>query len=215
MTRWIRLLLVLSVGPHALEAQGPCDGGLKAPSPGGWGEYLVLAPRGQTPSTVRYAILASEERAGQRLLRFETRVRMGGQRNGMVTQILVPGYPYASAAIQDVVVQRGREPAVRWGPALLARARSSPRSPLTRLIVEGCTGATLVGHEDITVPAGAFRTRHYRNAVVGSDIWISDEVPFGLVKVTGADGASLELLGRGRDARSSVTGEPRVVNGAD
>jgi hypothetical protein len=215
MNRWIRLLLVLAVSARTLAAQVPCAGALTAPSPGGWGEYVVLAPGGQAPSTVRYAILAREERAGQRLLRFETRVRVGGQGNGMVTQVLVPGYPYVSSAIQEVVVQRGREPAVRWGPALLARARSSPRSPLTRLIVDGCTGATLVGDEEITVPAGAFRTRHFRNAAAGSDIWISNEVPFGLVKVTGADGASLELLGRGRDARSSVTGEPRVVNGAE
>jgi hypothetical protein len=209
------LTVILAASPLALEAQAVCEGAVRAPATGGWGEYVILAPRREEPTTVRYAIIGSEERGGRHLLSFETRVRPGGQGAGMVTQVLVPGYPYEPSAVQDVVVQRGREASVRWGPALLARARASQRSALNRLIVDGCTGATLVGAEEVTVPAGTFATRHYRNAEAGSDIWVSEEVPFGLVKVTGPEGASLELLGHGRDARSSVTGEPRVVNGAE
>jgi hypothetical protein len=215
MTHSLWLTVILAAAPLVLEAQAACEGAVRAPATGGWGEYVVLAPRRQEPSTVRYAIVGSEERGGRRLVRFETRVRSAGQRAGMVTQVLVPGYPYEPSTVQDVVVQRGREASVRWGPALLARARASQRSALNRLIVDACTGATLVGQEEVTVPAGTFATRHYRNAEVGSDIWVIEEVPFGLVKVTGAEGASLELLGHGRDARSSITGEPRLVNGAE
>ena len=215
MNQSLWLTVILAASPLVLEAQAACEGAVRAPATGGWGEYVVLAPRRQEPSTVRYAIVGGEERRGRRLVSFETRVRSSGQRSGMVTQVLVPGYPYEPSAVQDVVVQRGREASVRWGPALMARARASQRSALNRLIVDACTGATLVGEEEVTVPAGTFVTRHYRNAEVGSDIWVSEEVPFGLVKVTGAEGASLELLGHGRDAQSSVTGEPRLVNGAE
>jgi hypothetical protein len=215
MKRWLSLVLALAPIPHALAAQGLCGGAVRAPATGGWAEYVVLAPRGQAPSTVRYAIIGGESRAGRSLVRFETRVRRAGKGRGMVTQVLVPGYPYEQSALQEVIVQRDRERSVRWGPALLARARASSRSALSSLIVAGCTGATVIGKEQVTVPAGSFEADHYRNAEAGSDIWVSAEVPFGLVKVTGPEGAGLELLDHGRDARSSVAGEPRPINGAN
>ncbi|MGE5927315.1 MAG: hypothetical protein ACM357_08170 [Gemmatimonadota bacterium] len=214
MIRGIGVAAALVASASPLAAQGRCDGAVQAPAPGGWGEYVVVAPRGEAPSTVRFAVIGREERGGSRLVRFETRVR-GRSGGSVVTQVLVPGYPYANEALQEVVVQRGKEPPVRWGPALLTRARASAQSALHRLIAGACGGATLVGEEEITVPAGVFRTRHFRNAEAGSDIWISEAVPFGIVKVTGPEGASMELLGHGAGGRSSITGEPRVVNGAN
>ena len=214
MIRGIGLAAALLAGASPLAAQGRCDSVVRAPAPGRWGEYVVVAPRGEAPSTVRFAVLGREERGGRDLIRFETRVR-GRSGGSMVTQVLVPGYPYGNESLQDVIVQRGTESPVRWGPALLARARTSAPSALQRLIAGACAGATLVGEEEITVPAGVFRTRHFRNPEAGSDIWISEAVPFGIVKVTGAEGASMELLGHGTGGRSSVTGEPRVVNGAN
>lgn len=214
MIRRIGLAVALVSSASALPAQEGCDGAVTAPAAGGWGEYVVVAPRGEAPSTVRFAVVGREERGGRGMVRFETRVR-GRSGGSVVTQVVVPGYPYANATLQEVVVQRGREPAVRWGPALLTRARGSAESPLHRLIAGSCAGAALVGEEEITVPAGVFRTRHFRNPEAGSDIWVSDEVPFGIVKVTGPEGASMELLGHGADGRSSIEGEPRVVNGAN
>jgi hypothetical protein len=214
MVRGIGLAAALLSGASALAAQARCDSAVKAPAPGRWGEYVVVAPRGEAPTTVRFAVIGREERGGHDLIRFETRVR-GRSGGSVATQVVVPGYPYANSALQEVVVQRGQEPPVRWGPALLARARASTQSALHRLVAGACAGATLVGEEEITVPAGAFRTRHFRNAEAGSDIWISEALPFGIVKLTGPEGASMELLGHGAGARSSITGEPRVVNGAN
>lgn len=214
MIREIGMAAVLLSSASPLAAQGRCDSVVKAPAPGGWGEYVVVAPRGEAPSTVRFAVLGREERGGRVLMRLETRVR-GRAGGSVVTQVVVPGYPYANETLQEVVVQRGTEPPVRWGPALLTRARASAPSALQRLIAGACAGATLVGEEEITVPAGVFRTRHFRNAEAGSDIWISEAVPFGIVKVTGPEGASMELLGHGARGGSSIMGEPRVVNGAN
>lgn len=205
------LMLALAAVPIPAAAQ-LCEGAVRAPARGGWAEYVVQTPRGQGTTTVRYAIVGGEERGGRPFVRFETRVRGSG--GSVVTQALVPGFPYESAALQEVIVQRGSETPVRWGPALLVRARSAPHSALTQLIVAACTGAALVGEEEVTVPAGAFRARHFRNAEAGSDIWVRDEVPFGIVKLTGSGGSSLELLDLGGGGRSSVTGTPRVVNGA-
>ena len=214
MIRGIILASALLMSASVAAAQGRCSDAVKAPGTGGWGEYLVVAPRGEAPSTVRFAIVGREERGGGRMVRFETRVRGRGG-GSVVTQVVVPGYPYENSALQEVVVQRGSEPGVRWGPSLLARARASSQSSLQRLISEACAGGALVGEEEITVPAGVFRTRHFRNAEAGSDIWVSEAVPFGIVKVTGPEGASMELLGQGADGRSSVVGELRVVNGAN
>lgn len=208
------LVLALAAVPVPGAAQQLCEGAVRAPARGGWAEYVVQTPRGQGTTTVRYAIVGGEERGERPLVRFETRVRGAGG-GSVATQVLVPGYPYGSPAIREVIVQRGSETPVRWGPALLVRARSAPQSALNQLIIAACTGATLVGEEEVTVPAGAFRTRHFRNAEAGSDIWVREEVPFGIVKLTGSGGASLELLDLGDRGQSSVSGTPRVVNGAN
>ena len=214
MIRGIVLTAALASGGATLSAQDMCGGAVQAPAAGGWAEYVVVAPRGPAPSTVRFAILEREAADGRERVRLETRVR--GRSGGVVvTQAVVPGYPYENSALQEMVVQRGRQAPERWGPALLARARRSPPSALNRLVVEACRGATLVGEEQVTVPAGTFRTSHFRNAALGSDIWVSEEVPFGIVKATGPEGASVELLAQGDGARSSLEGEPRVVNGAN
>jgi hypothetical protein len=214
MMRMMPLVLALAAAPGSLEAQG-CGGAVRAPATGGWAEFVVTAPAARVASRVRYAVVGTERKGGQGHVRLETRVRGGNDAPEIVMQALVPGYPYAQAAIQEIVVRQGGNAPVRWGPALLARARTSERSALNRLIADGCAGGKLVGEEEVTVPAGTFRARHFRNAEAGSDIWVSEEVPFGLIKATGRDGASLELLGRGGDARSSISGEARTINGAE
>ena len=214
MIRGIVLSAALVASGSSAAAQDRCGGAVKAPGPGGWSEYVVVAPRSETPSTVRFAIVGREEREGHALVRFETRMRGRGGA-GVVMQTVVPGYPYENAALQEVIIQRGERGPERWGTRLLARARRSPPSALHRLVVDACRGATLVGEEEITVPAGAFRTSHFRNAGTGSDIWVNEAIPFGIVKLSAPEGAGVELLGRGGNARSSIQGQPREVNGAD
>jgi hypothetical protein len=80
----------------------------------------------------------------------------------------------------------------------------------------------LVNSESIKVPAGTFATRHYRDRTAAgqTDVWVSDEAPpFGIVKLSGTvsqarSGASstpvtIELTGRGKDARPAVVRPPR------
>lgn len=213
MRQWAAGLVIgLLAAPGALAAQDVCGGAVKAPGKGGWSEYVVNSPRARSASTVRYAVVGTEARQGKNHLRLETRVQNSERTFTALTQVVVPGFPYEQEAIQEVVVQQGNRPAARWGPSLLVQARSSPRAPLTQLIVDACTGSRLVGEEQVTVPAGAFTTRHYRNAAAGSDIWVSEEVPFGIVKVTGLNGATMELMARGTGAGSSVKGEPVLTN---
>jgi hypothetical protein len=187
------LLAALAAIPAAASAQGACGGYVKAPSVGGWSEYVVRVP-GSSDLGVRFAVTEAEARRQKQLVWFETRVNGGA--GTMVSRLLVPGYPYAAS--QD----------------LLLRARGQELPRLHKSIAEGCEAAQLVGDEQITVRAGTFRTKHFRSAQAGADFWVSTEAPFGLVKMTNSlDNSTMELVDRGTGAKTSITGTPRMLNG--
>jgi hypothetical protein len=76
---------------------------------------------------------------------------------------------------------------------------------------------TLVGSETVKVPAGTFKTKHYRDKSAEGDpydFWVSDKVaPLGLVKLEGkvsknpvmAGVLRLELVATGTDAKPLIT----------
>jgi hypothetical protein len=205
------LAALLAGGPAALHAQGTCGGYIKAPAPGGWSEYVLRVPS-SADLKVRLAVTGEDSRRDRKFVWFETRV--DGPAGLMVSRLLVPGYPYQNAALQDAVMQGLDGQVIQLGPNLLNRARAQELPRLHRSIVEGCAGAQLVGNEQVNVPAGTFRARHYRSAQAGADIWVSSDFPFGLVKMTNSvDASSMELTAKGTDAKTSVTGTPRLVNG--
>jgi hypothetical protein len=83
----------------------------------------------------------------------------------------------------------------------------------------------LIGKETITVPAGEIATSHYRdnNPERGTiDMWISEAVPpLGLVKLSFAPKAgspmppvSMELAGKGKDAKPIITKTPKPFDPA-
>lgn len=202
---------LLAAGPAALHAQGTCGGYIKAPAAGGWSEYVLRVPS-SADLKVRLAVTGAESRQERKLIWFETRV--DGPAGIMVSQLLVPGYPYENAGLQDAVMKGLDGQVIQLGPNLLVRAREQELPRLHKSIVDGCASAQLVGNEQIKVPAGTFRTRHYKSAQAGADIWVSAEMPFGLVKMTNSiDNSSMELTGNGTDAKTSVSGTPRVMNG--
>jgi hypothetical protein len=69
-----------------------------------------------------------------------------------------------------------------------------------------CTAAEDLGNERVRVRAGTFIARRYRAPGQNGDIWIAD-VPFGMVRMTTADG-EMELIRYGSDARSSIRERP-------
>lgn len=69
-------------------------------------------------------------------------------------------------------------------------------------------GATKVGTETITVPAGTFACEHYKTAE-GEDVWVSEKVsPWGMVKFTGKD-SSMVLQRTITDAKTKIKGTPK------
>jgi hypothetical protein len=83
----------------------------------------------------------------------------------------------------------------------------------------------LVGKETISVPAGSFPTSHYRDSANergNIDMWISETVPpLGLVKLSFVPKAGspmptvgMELSGKGKDAKATITKTPKPFDPA-
>jgi hypothetical protein len=193
-------IFTFSLGSPA--AAQDCAVGIKPPSPGSWSEYTTAEGK------MRLALLGSETRGGRNLVRME--MSMTSREGPMIMQVLVPGYPYEMSTIEDFVLKAGDRPAMRMNAQMLQMmSRNMPKDR----VAEFCRDAqmTRVGAETITVPAGTFPTIHFRDNTSGNDVWISESIPFGLVKSTSRNG-DIVLSGRGSDARSSITETPQDMN---
>lgn len=193
-------ILTLSL-PLSAVAQD-CAVGIRPPAAGSWAEYTIQ------DGTMRLALLGSETRAGKNLFRVE--MSMTSKDGPMIMQVLVPGYPYEMSSVEDFVIKAAGRPAMRMNAQMLQMMAS--RMPKDQ-IAEFCRNARMnrVGEESITVPAGTFRTIHYHDAESGNDVWVSETIPFGLVKTTMARGGEIVLTGRGTDARSQITETPQEM----
>ena len=216
------LLLAVAV-PAA--AQDVCSQYRAAPAVGSWAEYR--SDRDGQQFTSRLALVGQEKRNGKDALWFET--SSDSPRGRMISEMLVPGYPYEPGSVMEVVVKRGDQPARKMSPEMMAMMRgggqggqaSAPpaggqgRGRGRREMATGaqrCQEDTGAGKASDTVPAATFETTHLRNPADSMDVWVSREVPFGLVKSQGR-GATMELTGHGRDAKKSITETPQEGSG--
>lgn len=197
--------------PAVLGAQQSCSEQVKSPESGAWSEYNVRSPGG-TSALTRLAVIGVEQNGDRELVWIETRAANPEGEVQAITQVLVPGFPYAASDLQAAVLEGRTGIPVRLTEPQVVRARQSA-PPLVRAVADACESAELVGQEEVEVPAGKVLARHYRNALRGVDIWVSTEVPFGVVKLVNAsDRSSMELRDRGRGAKSSLSGPPRTAD---
>ena len=192
---------VLAFVPVGLAAQELCGGKITTPSVGDYAEYqLTQGTSGN--QRVRFAIVGSEDRNGARNVWFENKVEAEGKAP-VVSQVLVPGFPYEPSAVAGAALQPVSGPPIRLNAQQLARLQRGLPG-LLKSIVDGCRSGTLVGTETLKVAGRSIGAEHYRNALRGSDIWVSSEVPFGIVKLLdGTDHSSMELTATGTGAKSS------------
>lgn len=175
-------------------------------SVGQWAEYQATADGRQF--VMRTAIVGTEQSGDTTLYWYEFKGAHEG--NAMIMQALVPQFPYDPSGIRAMVMKAGDQPAMKM-PAQMVRmmgSRMAPNPALER--ARECGGATVVGWEEIEVPAGNFRALHV--TIENGDAWVSTEIPFGLVRAAGKDG-EIVLLAHGADAKSSITETPREMPG--
>ncbi len=208
-------LTLAAAAPAA--AQDAC--GIKAlpkAAPGSYAEYKLTG--GEADGVLRIAYLGSEEKNGKSFQRLEMQTsgdRMSAQMGGPTTmQMLVPAWPFSPDQIGEMVVQPANRPAMRVPLEMfqMMQQRGGGRNPALA-IERSCSTAKLVGEEKVTVAAGSFTAKHYRNDADAIDFWVSPELGgFGIVKTSGK-GVSMELVGKGTGAKSSLTGDVMDMNG--
>jgi hypothetical protein len=209
----VRTLVPAACLAAALPAAGAAQEGMcgefnKTPPAGSWTEFRVTGSAG-SESTMRFAAIGSEKRDGKSLSRIETTMKQGGESAGgqtMVMQVLVPGYPYEPGDIAEVIVKPNDQPAMRMSGEMMNRLKSQTSPGLS--VAERCKSMTLVGNETVTVPGGTFQTRHFRDPKTATDIWLSRDLPFNMVK-TKSQNTSLELTRHGTGAKSAIVETPR------
>ena len=175
---------------------------------GQWAEYQIRSQNAQESGQARFSIVGTEVVEGQEYYWYE--MKMSAAMGTMVMQMLVPSYPYESGEIRSAVMKMGDQPAMKVPDQMLAMMQGQGAGDPAKELAKRCGRAALVGHETITVPAGTFDVLHLRaTGGEAGEIWVSVDIPFGLVKITSDGGDEIVLVGHGNDATSSIADRPR------
>ena len=177
---------------------------------GQWAEYAMTAPQlPQGPTNMRFAIVGTEQADGERHYWHETKAET--PTGTIVTQMLVPGFPYDPSQVKRMVMKMGDQPAMDVSETMLTMIRSQMGNNPAIEAASRCgdtSDVEEVGWETMSVPAGSFRALHLRSTELQAEWWISSEASFGMVKFVGPGGQEMVLVGHGSDAQSSLNGRP-------
>lgn len=179
---------------------------------GQWAEYRMTAPEGTMD--MRFAIVGKEAANGKDHYWHE--MKMSSPQGIMISQVLVPGFPYDQSDIEAMVMKAGDQPAMKLPTSMLSMMQQRTRNPGSSMgdALKQCKEAQIVGRETIEVPAGTMATVHFRTTAGGQgEGWVSTDVPFGLVKLIWEGRGEMVLLKYGKDAKSSITETPMDMPG--
>lgn len=205
------LLFVILLGtvPEVSGQGSSCIDQIQVPAVGKWAEYNAVFKE-KTPYTMRYAVIGEETRGGKALKWLELRTSGNKKDGDFVTQMLVPGSAAKLGEVEEVVMKHGDTPAMKVDGRMLMMMREQMKKQ--SFLADICKDVTMVGGETVTVPAGTFKSQHFRSAKYGSDSWLSSKVPFSMIKMVGTD-HEMTLLRVGDGAESSIAEEPRSMGG--
>jgi hypothetical protein len=204
--RYLLLLLLLpAVSPTVLGAQGVCDDVRKffaqPPKIGEWAEMSWESKDKEGPDRMRIAAVNQERREGQQMYWLQMVMEDKGKRT--IIQMLTPWdvASLRSPKPAEVVMKMGDQPAMKMSGGLMGQGASQADWR------EFCGKSSFVGEESMTVPAGTFKTRHYRSDE--GDTWVSLQAPvWHMVKMTTKDGKSMVLTAKGTGAKNEITEQP-------
>lgn len=173
---------------------------------GDWAEFTMEGPQAAQVSGVRFALI---DRGDPSELWFELKAET--VQGEQVVQLQVPGFPFKGDQVTAGIVQAMQMPPMKMPDQMLSMMQQQMQSNPMLDVAEQCLAATLVGEETVETPAGSMTAWHIK-AADGNDAWVSGDVPFGIIKGSGGEGAgggTMLLTGYGSDATSSITGEPQ------
>lgn len=211
---WIRLcIIVLGAGFTATSTVASgidrlCSGSVEL-ADGQWAGYAVDAPFMKEKLDYRYAIVGTE--ADHFWLEYEAGMPMGN--GSMIMKVLVPGWPYAVDDIKRAMMQMPAPEGTEAMPPMEMPPSSIQKDDLAEPIRMACAEAQEGVEDTVTVPAGTFDATRITLRRLGKDIWVSAEVPFGIVKLADAQDKGTVLTAYGDDAEPAITAEPAQVPG--
>lgn len=188
------------------QPEGPCPEIYPDPAVGEYAHIRFIGAEGQR-SLIRFAVVGTETVDARQHYWVEVVTEPPGLTGEVVVQMLVPFYPFDTRNIKGYIVQMPGAVPQRVPETFLNQMLEASATPGAGWR-EQCESARQTGTEEITVPAGSFRARHYEGEQT-AEVWLAD-VPFGIVKLIQPQG-TMELVGHGTDARSSLRGEPEEL----
>lgn len=205
---------LISVGSLSAQTASDVCRALSDVSVGQWVEYRFSAAPAEEPMTMYSAIVGTEDLEGVRHYWHES--KMLGETGSMIIQMLVPGYPFNAEDTRRIIMKMGDQPAMDVSERMLGmmRGQGMGNDPVKDAI-ERCDELTEVGRESVTVPAGTFETLHLRYSGDDSvmDMWVTPDVPFGMVKAMLPNQQEVLLVDHGTGAKSSITEAPQRMPG--
>lgn len=187
-----------------------CNGSMSL-SEGQWASFAVDAPFMAERLDSRYAIVGKE--GSDYWMEFEVAMPMGNGKT--IMKVLISDWPYAEGGIKRAMMQLpttpGMEPIAPMEMPLSSVKNEDPAIPIRM----ACSEAEKGVEESVTVGAGTFSATRIRLRRLGKDIWLSSDVPFGIVKLADSDDKGMELMAFGTDAETAITAEPQQIPGID
>jgi hypothetical protein len=168
-------------------------------------ELEGASPTGQQISEMRFALVGQETGGSASGFWYEFRAMA---EEAIIVQMLVPGFPFDPADIQSMVLKSGDQPAMKVPSQMLGLVRSQIEQNDMAEFGKQCAESEVLGTETVSVPAGQFSSLHIRTKMGTGEVWISQDVPFGMVKARTDTGEEMVLTEYGYDAVSSITETP-------
>ena len=202
-------LLLFAVPQLAAQDQAAVCENMMQAEVGYWAEFNLEGTSAEDVSSLRFALI---ERAGEtnpNWYEFHAETDQGP----VTIQMDVPDWPFEASQVAGMILKAPGQPAMRMPQEMIAMMQAQMGDNPMLDIAEACTTAEGVGQESVSVPAGSFDAFHIREAEENADVWLSEDIPFGVIKVSAPDGTTMELVGYGTDATSGITEEPQTMPG--
>lgn len=187
-----------------------CDGSM-AIAEGQWASFAVDAPFLAERLDSRYAIVGKE--GSDYWMEFEVAMPMGNGKT--IMKILISDWPYDQGTIKRAMMQLPTAPGTQAMPPMEMPPSSIKNEDPADPIRMACAEADKAVEESVTVGAGTFTATRIPLRHVAKDIWLSSDVPFGIVKMADSGDKGMELMAFGTDAEPAITAEPQKIPGMD
>jgi hypothetical protein len=208
--RMVSLLMLLASPLVAQDKEKICTDLQNRPMRvGEWADYRWKGGRSDG-STMRMALVGTEAVAGKPNYWYEIAFN-DATRGKTILQVLVPGFGFQASSIHGLIMKSGTEPAMRMPEQMVQMMAGQMDRSFEADFTRKCQQMTVVGWEQLTVPAGTFRALHVKDSAEQTEAWLVPDVYFALARAQLKDGSSMELTGKGAGAKSSITETPQTM----